>query len=453
MRRQNQLALWMLAMLLLLSACASGTNTAEQSNTSGTDQSTPAEPVTEGNTNDAAGAPLEPIELTIFKYGGVTLTQTEVATYFKPVEEKFPHITIKLLDIPEGDPIEPLITAGTIPDLIFGGNYAELKEKDLVEDLTPLKEKFGYDESRLKPEVVSAIHQSSEGNQFPFSINLPVIYVNKDIFDRFNEPYINEVKTWDEILDIASRLTRTDGGVDYIGIDLSPTRLGSGLSLDIIDPATGEAAVTNESWSKVFQTLEKLYAIPGFVKGDDYRHDDKDDVFYVDQNLALYSHNLAQLVGPLEELRQQGVTLNWDFAPHPNFEEALGSSIEINVHRFAITKGGQHQEEAYQVLNELLSDEVQRLVSRNGRVSVLNDPALEAEYGADIEVLKGKTIENIFKADPRTLNAENEYERKISKHLGEAAKDLAIGGVDVNTALRTAEERINKDLQTLKNTQ
>ena len=316
-----------------------------------------------------------------------------------------------------------------------------------------MKKKFGYDESRLKPEVVSAINQSSEGNQFPFSINLPVIYVNKDIFDRFNEPYINEVKTWDEILGIASRLTRTDGGVDYIGIDLSPTRLGSGLSLDIIDPATGEAEVTNESWSKVFQTLEKLYAIPGFVKGDDYRHDDKDDVFYVDQNLALYSHNLAQLVGPLEELRQQGVTLNWDFAPHPNFEEALGSSIEINVHRFAVTKGGQHQEEAYQVLNELLSDEVQRLVSRNGRVSVLNDLTLEAEYGADIEVLKGKTIENIFKADPRTLNAENEHERKISKYLGEAAKDLAIGGVDVNTALRTAEERINKDLQTLKNTQ
>ena len=130
MRRQKQLALWMLAMLLLLSACASGTNNAEQSNTSGTDQSTPADPVTDaGNTNDGAGAPLDPIELTIFKYGGVTLTQTEVATYFKPVEEKFPHITINLLDIPEGDPIEPLITAGTIPDLIFGGNYAELKEK------------------------------------------------------------------------------------------------------------------------------------------------------------------------------------------------------------------------------------------------------------------------------------------------------------------------------------
>lgn len=430
--------------LFVVSACASGTGGKTAAGSTNEDA-----PVSASPTEKATETTQEEIELTIFKYGGVTLTNTEVETYFKPVEKKFPHIKIKLLDIPEGDPIEPLITAGTIPDLIFGGGYAELKEKDLIADLAPLKEKYGYDESRLKPEVVSAINQSSEGNQFPFSINLPVLYVNKDIFDRFNEPYINEVKTWDEIIGIASRLTRSEGGVQYVGIALSPTRLGSGLSLDIIDPVTGQAAVTNEQWTKVFKTLEQLYAIPGFVQGEDYRHDDKDDVFYADQNLAIYTHNLAQLVGPLEELRQQGVTLNWDFAPHPNFEEALGTSVEINVHRFAITKGGQYQDEAYQVLNELLSDEVQRLVSRNGRVSVLNNPELEVEYGADIEVLKGKTIENIFKADPRELNAENANERKITKYIGEAAADLAIRGVDVNTALRTAADKINKDLETL----
>ncbi|MFC4779042.1 ABC transporter substrate-binding protein [Paenibacillus sp. GCM10023252] len=435
-----------LTALFLVTACAQ-----DSSNTKTNNGQSATAGTTEQAKQPAADEPKEQIELTIFKYGGVTLTQTEVDTYFAPVEKKFPHIKIKLLDIPEGDPIEPLLTAGTIPDLIFGGNYGELKEKDLLADLAPLKEKYGYDESRLKPEVISAINQSSEGNQFPFSVNLPVLYMNKDIFDRFNVPYINELKTWDEIIDIAKQLTRSEGGVNYVGIDLSATKLGSGLSLDIIDPATGQAAVTNKDWTKVYQTLKKLYEIPGFVQGDDYRHDDKDDVFYVDQNLALYTHNLAQLIGPLEELRRQGVTINWDFAPHPNFEEALGSSLEINVHRFGITKGGSHQEEAYQVLNYLLSDEVQRLVSRNGRVSVLNNPELEKEFGADIEVLKGKTIEHIFRAKPRLLNAENVYERKITKYLGEASEDIAIRGADVNSALRTAEEKINKDLQTLKN--
>ncbi|MCR2804679.1 extracellular solute-binding protein [Paenibacillus soyae] len=438
------------AAMLLLAGCAQsgGSGSADQAGQPETDAKATETAESASPSPDAK----EQIELTIFKYGGVTLTQTEVEAYFAPVEAKFPHIQIKLLDIPEGDPIEPLLTAGTIPDLIFGGSYGELKEKDLLADLAPLKEKYGYDESRLKPEVVSAINQSSEGNQFPFSVNLPVLYVNKDIFDRFGVPYINEVKTWDEIIDIAKQLTRTEDGVNYIGIDLSPTKLGSSLSLDIIDPATGQAAITNAEWTKVFQTIKKLYDIPGFVQGDDYRHDDKDDVFYVDQNLAMYTHNLAQLVGPLEELRRQGVTLNWDFAPHPNFEEALGTSLEINVHRFGITKGGAHQEEAYQVLNYLLSDEVQRLVSRNGRVSVLNNPELEKEFGADVEVLKGKTIENIFKATPRNLNAENPYERKITSYIGEAAEAVAIGGADVNTALREAAEKIDKDLETLKNT-
>lgn len=452
MRKSWFHAIILMALVVLLAACAQG-NGSSSTNKKGSSDSGA---VTTSPPTEAPKETKEPkdVELSIFKYGGVTLTQTEVDTYFKPVEVKFPHIKIKLIDVPEGSEIEPLLTQGVVPDLIFGGGYGELKEKDLIADLAPLKEKYGYDESRLKPEVVAAINQSSEGNQFPFSVNLPVVYVNKDIFDKFNVPYINEVKTWDEILDIAKLLTRTDNGVHYIGIDLGAGRLGSGLSLDIIDPVTNRAVVTSPEWTKVYNVLKRLYDIPGFIGPDDnYRYIDKDDVFYVDQNIAMYTHNLAQLVGPLEQLRKEGITLNWDFAPQPNFEEALGTSIEINVHRFAISKTSEHKDEAYQVLNYLLSDEVQRILSRNGRVSVLNNAELEKEYGADIEVLKGKTIANIFKTKPRALNAENRYEGKITKYLNEAAKDIAIGGIDVNTALRSAKEKIDKDLESLEKTQ
>jgi multiple sugar transport system substrate-binding protein len=396
----------------------------------------------------------QPIELLIFKWGGVTLTNTEVENYFNvPIKAKFPHITVKLIDVPEGSDIEPLLTQGIVPDIIFGGNYQAIDEAGLAEPLASYKDRFGYDDDKLKQTVVEATELRSGGNQIPFSVNLPVIYYNKDIFDKFGVPYPDEAKTWDEILTIAKQLTRTEGGVPYIGIDLQPSRLASGLSLDVIDPATNRAAIGSPEWKQVFELLKQLYEIPGFIGADDhYRWTEKDDIFYADQNLAMYSHNLAQLVGPLEELRKQGVTLNWDFAPHPNFEEALGTSIEINVHSMTLSKAGKHKNEAYQVMNYMLSEEVQRIVTRNGRVSVLDIPELQLEYGADIEVLRDKTIANIFKAEPRKPHLPNIYEGKITKYLTEAAEGIALNGWDVNTAIRHAQEKIDKDLETLEKT-
>lgn len=432
-----------LIIILLLAGCSS------------TGQAPPAGSGDPDAASPSANTEKEQIELSIFKYGGVTLTQTEVDLYIsQPLAKTYPHIKVKLIDVPEGSEIEPLLLKGIIPDIIFGGGYAELKEKDLIEDLAPYKQKYGYDTSRLKPEVVEALEITSEGNQFPFSINLPVLYINKDIFDKFGVPYINDVKTWDEILDIAKKLTKADSGVNYIGIDLTPSRVAAGLTLSQIDPKTGKANVTSPDWVRVFEVLRKQYEIPGFVTADGkYQYIDKDDIFYNERNIAIYPHNLAQLIGPLEELRKQGITMNWDFAPSPNFADELGNSSTINVHRFSISKGSKHKDEAYQVLNLLLSDEVQRIITRNGRVSVLNDPSLEEEYGADIEVLKGKTLENIFKTKPRHAKPTHIYESKASKHINEAAKSVALQGVDINTALRIAQEKIDKELETLAKTQ
>lgn len=437
---KNKVGKWLTSIVIVIvavwvTACAQGT------------QKTPTPAAAEKETQ-------APVELLVFKWGGVTLTATEVEKYFnEPIAKKFPHIKVKLIDVPEGDPIEPLLTQGIIPDIIFGGSYTAIEEAGLAEELAPYKEKFGYFDKRVKQSVNESIELKSGGNQVPFSVNLPVIYYNKDIFDKFSVPYPTEVQSWDQILDTAKQLTRADAGVNYVGIDLQPTRLASGLSLDIIDPATNRAAVTSPEWVKVFETLKKLYSIPGFIGTDDkYKYTDKDDIFYNDQNLALYSHNLAQLIGPLEELRKQGITMNWDFAPHPNFEEALGTSIEINVHTLTLSKASKHKDEAYQVIQYMLSEEVQRTITRNGRVSVLDLPELEKEYGADIEVLKGKTIENIFKTEPRKIHKPNIYESKITKYINDAAKDVAIGGVDINTALRTAKEKIDKDLETLEAT-
>ncbi|MNG02008.1 Bacterial extracellular solute-binding protein [compost metagenome] len=161
---------------------------------------------------------------------------------------------------------------------------------------------------------------------------------------------------------------------------------------------------------------------------------------------------LANMVGPLEELRQQGVEFNWDIAPVPNFADKLGTTREAQIHSISVNSQSKHKDEAFQVLEYLLSDEGQRTIARNGRVPSIINPELEKEYGADIPVLQGKTVQNVFIGTPIQEHYQHPYESDISKRLTEAAEGLAIKGLDVNSAIRQATDAINKDVETLKTT-
>lgn len=54
---------------------------------------------------------------------------------------------------------------------------------------------------------------------------------------------------------------------------------------------------------------------------------------------------LANMVGPLEELREQRIESNWDIAPVPNFEDKLGKTREAQVHSVILTKQSKHKDE------------------------------------------------------------------------------------------------------------
>ncbi|HTG68515.1 MAG TPA: hypothetical protein VL921_04585 [Candidatus Udaeobacter sp.] len=99
-----------------------------------------------------------------------------------------------------------------------------------------------------------------------------------------------------------------------------------------------------------------------------------------------------------------------------------------------------------------MSDEGQAILARNGRVPAIINPELEKQYGLDIPVLQGKSVQNVFVGEPLQEHYIHPYELEISARLTEAAEDLAINGLDVNSAIRKATEAINKDVETLRTT-
>ncbi|RIX53157.1 extracellular solute-binding protein [Paenibacillus nanensis] len=453
MKKTGISLLSIILLLSVLAACSGGGNAGTPSDISNN------QPGSQPQASEEGGG--EPVTLKVLR-AGITVTETEFEKVLvERTKEKFPNVTLEWVDAPEDVELEPLITSGTVPDIMFVSTSSlstTLKDLDLAENLQPYIEKYEVDLTRLKPVVLDTIQKYSPDNELhgiPFSVNLPVLFYNKDIFDKFGVPYPpNDQMSWNQAIELGKQVTRSDNGVDYVGIDLfGSSNIATGLDLYIVDPETGEANVTTPEWIKVFEQLKKSYEVQGYIGADGrYQYANDDDIFYNEQNLAMVAYNIAHLLGPLEELRQQGVELNWDFAPFPNFEENLGTGKAANIHSMIVTKSSKHKDIAFQVIANVLTDESQLALAKVGRVPTVEGKQFEEAYGQDIPVLQGKTVENIFKAPPRNVIKPHKFESKVRKFLEEAERSIAVDGQDVNTALRIAQESIEKELETLNNT-
>lgn len=399
----------------------------------------------------------EPLKLTFFSTSG-TFPDVEFETLIAgPIKAKYPNVTIERIT-PAATTTNEEVLSTHVPDLIYStsSSHQRIIRTGAYEDLRELIKRHNFDTSRIKPILWDYITDMTAGDEIyaiPFNANQHVLYYNKDIFDKFGVPYpSNEQMTWDKTLELAAKLTRTDNGINYIGLAVDNlTGLAKGLGLPYVDRETGNAALNTPDWLRTFELQKRIFEIPGYVTPDGTWNWGRDQ-FMKDQVIAMRVTWLANMVGPLEELRQQGVEFNWDIAAAPNFEDQLGKTREAQIHSLSVNSQSKHKDEAFQVIAEILSEEGQRVLTRNGRVSAIIAPELEKEYGLDIPVLQGKTVQNVFVGEPLQEHYIHPYELEITARLTEAAQDLAVGGLDVNSAIRKATEAINKDVDTLRTT-
>ncbi|RKN62797.1 ABC transporter substrate-binding protein [Paenibacillus ginsengarvi] len=399
---------------------------------------------------NAAAENTTPTTLSLYVQG-VQLTDAEFQNFFvEPLKKKLPYITIQLVRDGKGSSPEDLVASGSFPDLVFTSNVSlfRYKKLDVIQDVSSLMKEQSFDASRIQPVVMDAIRSyagQGETIALPFSLNVAALLYNKDIFDKFGVTYPKDLMTWDDITELSRKLTRQDQGVDYVGFDPGfPDNIGGGLTIDYVDPKTGKANLDNEQWRKVLNTMKQMYEIPGYITGKDtYSYGTA--VFLKEKKLAMFATWLDQFIGKLEDMHKKGDIINWDVASFPNYKEALGKGREVDVHLLAVSKLSKHKEQAFRVVKEVLTDEVQTLVSRSGRVSALANPEMTKGFGADLESLKGKHIEGIFKTVPAKLRVPSEFDVDFARaQLREAGKNVALQKADVNTALRQAQEAADK---------
>lgn len=411
---------------VLLGGCSQGQGSGQQSSNEG-----------EGETKAA-----EPVTLTLYMPADFPIQHTIV----NAVQKKYPNITLQTVLRGAGKQPEELIAAGTFPDLIYQSTpwYAELLDLNLLYDLNELVKKHKFDLNKLDPLAMDAIKMwgtKGEVYAIPFYRNFGVLYYNKDLFDKFGVAYPKDGMTWDDAAELARKLTRTEGGTEYKGLDASGTYEGvSQLSASFVTEA-GKANLLADPFVTTMNNLARIYSIPGNARGRNMQD------FYKG-TVAMSA--FWNVLGNFEDMYKKGTPMNWDMVALPTYKDAPGRSYQVDSHNLSISTMSKHKEEAFQVIAYLTSKEVQAEIVKDGYVSALVDPELEATFGANMQSLKGKNVGAIFKLKSAPLYKVSKYDPIAQDFLEKALNEVLSGTKDVNTALRDANELANQKIEPLR---
>jgi multiple sugar transport system substrate-binding protein len=393
----------------------------------------------------------DPVTLKFYNLNPVVMPEDQFKTYLEaPVKKKYPYISFEFIQGSTGstkpNTISHLVAAGTVPDIIVSGasNLFEFVELGLTEDIMPLIKKHNFDLDRMDDQSVAFLRKfSPDDNLFalPFKYGSIVVYYNKDIFDKFGAPYPKDFMTWDEINELTKRVTRTVDGVKYKGFSgvFSTMFNYNQLGMSFVDPKTLRASVNSEAGRKILEPLIKLYSIPG--NEFDRKKANDNNVFMKDKNLAMYENsNIIYLFD--ENIRK---TLNWDLVTVPLFDRNQKTGSGPFPQNIVITKTSKNKDAAFLTVDTLLSDEVQgQRASILGAEPILKKQSVRDQFMKEVDYAVGKNVGAFFKANPAPPRNLTKFDNQANTDFTTAMEDVLLKKSDLNTALRKAEDKINK---------
>jgi multiple sugar transport system substrate-binding protein len=369
------------------------------------------------------------------------------------IREKFPQYTIKYIVDENGQKMEQLLIAGDKFDIYWDsvGLFMDtLTNANLQYDLRELIKKNNVELNRIEPVMLDGTKQpGGEIYALPVINKNLVLFYNKDIFDKFGMAYPKDGMNWEETLELARKLTRTEDGVRYIGLGVSQQhqfmRLNQ-LSVPIIDPVKQQANTDNPKIKTLYNSLiAPIISQPGFKE----IVNEKNTLFgSVASNTFYTQKNMAMLVYvsdfPFEQKGMAGV--NWDMVSLPEMKEAPGLGSQAYPIYFTVTSTSKNKEQAMEVLKYLTSDDYQLSISKRGMLTVLKDGEIKKAFAQEASI-KDKNFQAVYLRPHAPSAPKSKYDPKAELIYDKYMTELAKGAMDVNTALRITGEEVNKMIE------
>lgn len=390
-------------------------------------------------------APKEPVELVFYAINGDPEDSFNYR-FGDAIRKKFPDYKISYIFSQKGTTLPEMITSGTRFDITYHsiGFYENfLIPNGLHYDMTELIQKHKVDLNRFEPTSIDAIKQLSGGKMYSLPVygNNLVLYYNKSIFDKFGIAYPKNGMTWKETTDLAKKLTRQDGGVQYMGFGMNPslvTRMNP-LSIPNADLATNTPTVNkNDLWKRFYQTF---FLDPQLSPGAIQTIPDNTP-FVKEKNVAMMAYLSSLITIWTDQLKE----VDWDIVSLPSFEDKPGTGSQINSINFGITSIAKNKDAAMEVLNYMTSDEFQTGLSKKGIMPVLKSDSVRNALGQE-SVFKDKNFKAIFHNKPAPIPPKALYDAELVTIYAKYGTQVWQGKLDINTATRQAEEEAKKKIE------
>jgi multiple sugar transport system substrate-binding protein len=305
--------------------------------------------------------------------------------------------------------------------------------------MEPLIKQHNFDLARYQKgtvDVLRSLSPKKEINMLAYNRPFFVMYYNKDIFDKFASTYPKDGMTWEDARELAKKVTRMDGGVQYRGLEPNVmNRTASQLNLPYIDEKTGKSAINTDKWKNYLQTMLSIYQIPG---NEGYTVNAQAmDQFSKDRILAMLAINNA-----LTKMATMN-DMNWDMVSFPTFKEAPGIEPEFSGQTMSIPSTSKHKDAAMDVIMTVTSDEVLTEMSKDGYFVPFTDPKYQKSFATNLTGVQGKNLAAPFKTTPAVPVYHSPIWPKERNLVANSFAELEKSGMDVNTYLRTYEEKMN----------
>lgn len=427
MKKNLGIVLSVLLLIALLAGCSSGNggkpSGAAPSSASGSSSSEETgEAIETKVVNDA--------KVTLSMVWNADEAYAEVFTKHPSIQEKFPNVTFEFHSV--GD-LEKMVTAQEPIDFINYGDdgFLQLANWGLLGDLTEAIEASGIDLGLYPPELIERLKKFGPNGEIYAlpELNAPgktsyVLLYNKDIFDKFAVSYPTDGMTWDEVIELAKNFNRTDGGVQFRGVEIM---LNFDYMMYSINPefkiTGGKVDLTDPKWKQIFTTSKSAYeANGGWLPWPAFPNE-----WPVNQTTAMYA---GVGVGIMWD-SQNYPDLNWDMATFPSFEQNK-PTVPLYLPTFVVPPTSKNKEIMLQVIQALNAPEI-----------VSAKPGTEKW---DNETLKTKNQAAFNNIPISSFYQSLDIQRaKVWEVMRPLMAEYLEKNIDVNTIMQRAQEEMQKN--------
>ena len=337
------------------------------------------------------------------------------------IRKYLPDIKFKIYDWDAASE-DDWLTSGVYPDIYIDvadrNTTRHIRTYGMEYDLTSMIEEYNLDLERLNKSAMNKIMDRGAGKIYslPLEINDYVMFYNKKYFDSRNVEYPTSGMTYDEIFDLTRTMTYQEGFNQIKGWVQHPDQYLKLNQLGISFFSRTEAnkvEINTEEFTNLVKNLHRFYD-PLQISGNTYVGTDD----FLRRGIAAMCveslEYLPKLAGVKEYMIQRDadwwpanrddrpnpdtwyVPTQWDIASVPVFPEAPNNIYDANVLSMFITKQSQMKKTAFEVVNVLLREDVQKGRAADGIKGVVKTEEIANVFGTNVPEYKNLNLKAVY---------------------------------------------------------